>query len=424
MMESPNAYGPISREFYKLTGNIEREFVRIPALLAIESALRGSIKDPEARYQVAASQMFRSMAGTTRSNTPLFYHKAGPFGSMLRTMKSYSTNWHGQFAEHFLEASRAGFDMAHLKPLASFIGTAALLGGVNGLIGVQEADGVITLLNALTNSNIRTPQEWIMTGGNSQAARDAGGTNLGPDLTGLWDAHPNVRDVATHGAASLAVGRDISTQVSPPSIESLVTVVPAKLPIGMAGPIIEYLVAAVQGQLTDSIRMKAYEGITLNNPHAKALIEEYFQKPGQPVPRPYLNMGGNFYRTPSEYSDAEITGAMGLDEKKADLLLNFFKRNEARLEKDRANTQKSMVDDILNDEGVSDDKMQKYIESGGDPKSLTESLKNAVVQRNVPQLQAQMLHKGKAGMPFVAKMEHLQPYISQDPALRELSRMK
>src|SRR5439155_1217546 len=120
------------------------------------------------------------------------------------------------------------------------------------------------------------------------------------------------------------------------------------------------------------------------NPHARALIEQYYQKPGQPVPQPYANMRGNFYRDqpgkPQEqsYAEATLTGTRTLGEAQANLLFNFWKRHQAREEKDRTNTLNSMVDDILNHSGstVIQPKIKKYVEQGGNPANLKKDLED------------------------------------------------
>jgi hypothetical protein len=184
-----------------------------------------------------------------------------------------------------------------------------------------------------------------------------------------------------------------------------------------------YLTNVIQGTLTDSIRMKTYEGLTLNNPHARGLIEQHFQQPGNPVPRPYLNMKGNFYRdqpgqpSSQSYPEAQLTGTLKLDEKQADMLYSFFKRHEMRVQKERAAIQNSMVDDLLGgDKEGFKSKVKRYIDQGGDPKNLGRDLKDTMVQRKVPAMQGELLQGGgKGSLPFAKKLQDMKPYLQNNP---------
>lgn len=421
MLEAPGAYDPYSKRFYQYTGNLEREVVRIPSLLAIEDFLRPYIKDPQQRYEVASGQMFRAMAGTTRSNSPLVYHSLGPFGSMMRTLKSYSTNWHGQMAEYMGNAAKSGMDMSSMKVLGVFAGTNALYAGILGVLGVAEATALITLYNALTNSNVRTPQEWFATNGNTEAARAAGGVNIGPDLTDFFANHPTMKNVAIHGFASSLFGRDMTAQVAPPDLTQLLSIVPAKVPLDIAGPLVEYSIATAQDQMTDQNRMRLWQGLTLNNPHARGIIERMFQQPGQPVPRAHMNMSGNFYRDQEgfqgsqSYTSAIAGGMMTLPEKQVDLLYHFFKMNESRLEKDRAATLNSMTDDILSGGEIKPEKIEKYVQQFGDPKNLKKDIADTLVKRNMTGLQYETVKGSKhGGLGYAGKAVHMQPYL-QNP---------
>lgn len=372
-----------TRVFLRASGAIEREFVRTPAFLAFEHALRDTITDPEKRYEAAAEKMAYSMSMTNRSNSPLVWEKLGIVGQGMRQLKSYSTNIWGQFT-YF--AKQAGVDHNY-KPLGTFLATEALIGGVKGIIGIAEATALITAWNYMTSSNVRTPEEWMLTEGKP--------------------------DAATYGLGSTVLGRDISNQVGNPSGFNYFDPIPFKFAFDIGKQNLEYAVAAGQGQLTDAIRLKTWLANTPTVLHE--WLKNWWTKDGQPTPNPNINMQGTYFRDKQQTVLSTLSSARSVEETRADALQRFFKQHEQRLTTNRGQLQNSMVDDVLNGKGVDPSKIQEYMFQGGDVKNLSEDLKNTIIQRHRSAIFNDIINKSRS--PSQAqKLRDVQPYLQNQPS--------
>jgi hypothetical protein len=389
LMDDYNAAYP-TRLFLKTSGTIEREMVRTPAFLMFEHALRDTISDPEKRYEAAAEKMAFSMSMTNRSNSPLIWEKLGIVGQGMRQLKSYSTNIFGQFAYLIQNAA----ERKQFKPLATFLGTEALMGGVKGLVLVPEATAAILAYNALTSSNVQTPEEWMLTSPTVDKV-------LGHSKT-----------AATYGLASTLSGRDISNQVGNPSGFNYFDPIPFRFALQIAEPNIKYAVALAQNQLTDDIRLQTWLANTPTALHEA--IRNWFTKDGQMVPNPGMNMKGSYQRTPEQKVISSVSGTKAIEETQADALQRFFKRHEQRLTQNRSNTLNSMVDDIFNGNGVDPDKIMSYMSQGGAPSSLSSDLKTTMMQRHRMDIYNSIINKSKSPQQAQRLMD-VQPYLQNIP---------
>lgn len=382
-----------TRVFLRTSGAIEREMVRTPAFLMFEHALRDSISDPEKRYEAAAEKMAYSMSMTNKSNSPLLWEKLGIIGQGMRQLKSYSTNIWGQFAYFMNEAGTKG----NYKPLGTFLATEALVGGVKGIIGVAEATAAINAFNYLTSSNVQTPEEWMLTS---------------PKVDSVLGRNPKLKDAATYGLASATVGRDISNQVGNPSGFSYLDPIPFKFAWQIAEQNIKYNIAASQGQLTDDIRMQTWLANTPTALHE--WVRNWFTNPGQPVPKPGMNMQGTYYRDEQQKVLSSVSGTKSVEETRADALQRFFKQHEQHITTNRGQLQNSMVDDALGGKGIDPSKIQEYMMQGGDVKNLAGDLKNTIIERHRSAIFNQIISKSKS--PSQAqKLRDVGPYLQNQP---------
>ena len=73
-------------------------------------------------------------------------------------MKQYSHNTWGQFLEYVQGAK----NHQEFAPLATYLSTQALVGGVRGIVGLAEASVAISLINDWFNQDIPTPEQLII----------------------------------------------------------------------------------------------------------------------------------------------------------------------------------------------------------------------------------------------------------------------
>lgn len=382
-----------TRVFLRTSGAIERELVRTPAFLMFEHALRDTISDPEKRYEAAAEKMAYSMSMTNKSNSPLIWEKLGIIGQGMRQLKSYSTNIWGQFAYFMNEAGTKG----NYKPLGTFLATEALVSGVKGIIGIAEATAAINAFNYLTSSNVQTPEEWMLTS---------------PKVDSVLGRNPKLKDAATYGLAAAIAGRDISNQVGNPSGFSYFDPIPFKFAWQIAEANVKYNIAAAQGQLTDDIRMQTWLANTPTALHE--WVRNWFTNPGQPVPKPGMNMQGTYYRDEQAKVLSSVSGTKSVEETRADALQRFFKQHEQHITTNRGQLQNSMVDDALGGKGIDPSKIQEYIMQGGDVKNLAGDLKDTIIQRHRSAIFNQIISKSKS--PSQAqKLRDVGPYLQNQP---------
>lgn len=384
MLDSNSDAGTMKRLFMKTSGTIEREIVRTPVFLAFESMLRDTVKNPEARYEQAAELMSRTMAMTSKANSPLLWDKLGIIGQGMKSLKSYSTNIWGQFAEYL--GTAAGPDK-RFQPLGTFLGTQVLVGGITGVIGVAEATALINLYNYWTNSTVETPTEYFLKKGYS--------------------------DKLTYGMASTVTGRDINAQVGNPSGFNYFDPIPFKFGYDIVKANVEYAKDFLQNQLTDATRLKTWLANT--PPQFHEVVRNMFAKQGQPIPNASLNMQGTYYRNEEQKFMSNVTGTRSIEEKKADDLQRFFKQHEQHIMSNRAETQNSMVDDILGGKNVDPSKIVNYLQQGGNPKGLTTDLKNTMIERNRISIYNQALSKARTPQE-AQKLRDLPPYLNNLPS--------
>jgi hypothetical protein len=218
---------------------------------------------------------------------------------------------------------------------------------------------------------------------------------------------------------STALSRDISNQVGNPSGFNYLDPIPFKLAATVVTQNVEYAVAAAQDQLTDDIRMKTWLANT--PPALHELVRNRFTKPGQPVPTPGMDMKGRYFREfgkdvfgKAGIDVAAATGTRSVEESKADDLQRFFKQHEQRLTANKGNIANSMVDDILNGQSIGANKIQDYVQSGGDVHNLANDLKQSIINRSRLDIYNQILNKSKSTSHAKA-LQEVQPYLNNLP---------
>ncbi len=344
-------------------GLVEREAVRIPAFLAFEHGLRDTIKDPVARYTRAAEMMDYYMVHYDAESTPRIYNKAGVVGDLARPMKQYSHNAFGQFAEYSQQAKQGD-----IRPLATFMGTQALVGGIRGTILMAEAGVLVTLYNLVSGSNIPTPDEWLVSSGMS--------------------------DSLVYGGMSNLTGQDISRSVGAPDMPSMFS-----LPVVdfVGKPLLAYMKYfqhKLTGVDTEADAMAAMKAIA---PQAmQAWVDELFATGNItvggaefPVPIPSDKMRHNYVRDSNEQFVDKWFGGKSIDESKANALARYAKQDLMNLANKKMGVLNAMADRVINGQDLSEELVQKYVEQGGDIRSLNQNLKAAIKANELDYFQRQ-----------------------------------
>ena len=145
-------------------------------------------------------------------------------------------------------------------------------------------------------------------------------------------------------------------------------------------------------------------------------VRNWFTNPGQPVPKPGMNMQGTYYRekVPMNMDVAAASGTRSVEETRADALQRYFKQHEQHIATNRGQLQNSMVDDALGGKGVDFAKIQEYMFQGGDVHNLAGDLKNSIIERHRSAIFNQIINKSRSPSQ-VQKLRDVGPYLQSQP---------
>ena len=350
-------------------GKVEQKFVRVPVFHMFEKALREEVPDKMQRFQMAGSLVDNYMVHYDRESSPLMYDKMGSVvGESTRGLKTYAHNTWGQFFEYIGTAK----DQGRVAPLAAYMGTQALVGGLRGVFLVAEATAVITILNTLFDLDIPTPEQVML-------------------KTGL-------NDMLVFGGASTFLGRDISASVSAPSAPQFVNFVPIEFGVNAVKESWNYLHKKLAGIETDQDAMRAMLAVTPKAAHG--WIESLYSEQGENIPNPKNKMKGNF-PTPQagtlDYFERFGLGMKSLDEAKKNMIVRNAKQLWARDLHQKLDTVDAIVDRVENNENIPQYLIERYIKEGGNVKNLLPTIKGRMVDRQLDE--EQRLLRGKTLTP-------------------------
>lgn len=380
---------PGSQALRKATGAtlglVERECVRIPAFLAFEHGLRDVLKDPEARYERAAELMDYYMVHYDAESTPRIYNKLGAVGDVAKPMKQYSHNAWGQFFEYAGDAKKG-----EIAPLAAFMGTQTLLAGLRGTVLLAEAGVAITVANLILEQSgidfhMQTPDEFFVTGGIGKMLEKAGVS---------LDTATKTGDFLTYGGMSTLSGQDLSRSIGAPDMPGMFSLPVAQF---VGKPMMSYLkywMHKMGGVDTEADAMQAMKDLS---PQAgQAWVDELFATGTLstggvefPVPIPSDKMRHNYVRSANEQLLNKWFGGKSIDESKANALARYAKQDLMNLANKKMGVLNAMADRVVNGQDLSEDLVQKYVEQGGDIKSLNQNLKAAIKANELDYFQRQ-----------------------------------
>lgn len=368
---------------------LEHHLVRSNAFSMFEYQLRDVVKEPEARYKMAAEYMSHYMVEYNKGSSPMIYNKMGPVGAMARPLKQYAHNTYGQFIEYLLTAK----DQKRMAPLATFLGSQVAVGGLKGTMLVAEATAIITLLNAVFNSDIPTPEELLL--------------------------ESKLPDAAIFGGASTALGYDISGSVAAPSMPNMFS-----LPVvdfvkkageGMVG--LQFLYKLTNGTATDADKLKAALALT---PNAMAgFWEELYSQPDGPVPNPNRGMRGDHVRTPHERDMARYLSIKSMDEARDNMVARVARNILARDLKQKTGALNVITDYVINNKDIPPELIERYTEEGGNPAHLARAVRERIIERQLPYEENAM--RGGMTLDKVHRLEAIKKLLDDETDIPETS---
>ena len=340
---------------------IEKRVVRIPTFLAFEYALRDVFPNKIERYEAAAQQLYY-VVNYSRESSPLVYAKNGLLGEAARPMKQYSHNYFGQFLEYWQGMK----DYKEYSPLAMFYGNQVLMVGLRGALGFAEATAIITLINNALGSDIMTPEQYLLKSGAS--------------------------DSMVFGGPSTMLGYDISSSMNSPTIPQMFSFFPVEVGAQAAKNVLDYLYKLSVGRATEKDQMEAALSVT---PAAMAgWIQNYYTKPGQPVPHPGMDMKGTHVRTETEKSMATLWSLKSTSEARHDAEARVFKQLFAMDVAQKMDVLSIMADRVATKQKLEPWMIHRYMAEGGDMSQLTQAIQKRMLQRMVPYNQSQLMGPG------------------------------
>ena len=336
----------------------EKYVVRMPTFLAFEHLLRKDFPDDIQRFQIAADHLYY-VVNYGPESSPLIYSKLGLAGEAARPMKQFAHNYFGQFLEYV----QGAVNKKEFSPLAMFMAQQISVAGLRGLIGLAEYTAIITLINNLFETDYPTPESWLLKSGQS--------------------------DLMVFGLPSTLTGLDFSSSVNAPNIPQMFSLFPIAVGGEALAKTFTYFLHLAKGQATQRDEMAALLAISPNAMHG--WIEEYYSKPGQPVPKPGLNMQGTYIRTEEEKIKAWLQTPKGLPEARKDMEMRVLKQLWQRDALQKLQAIDVIADRMLAKQPVDAALYQQYLKEGGNPDTLMETVKQRLISRSLPFNQRQFI---------------------------------
>ena len=243
-------------------GAIEKSVVRTPTSLMFHNILKEMkydqiAKDKNEVYRLTKELTDHYMVTNKWYEKPQAFGRSGLVGQMLSPLQSFSTTWIGMMKEFTQLAATGALEGSFAKttPLLYFMAFNALTAGMLGLVGVREADNLITLANNMSGSTIPTMTEVI-----------------------LKEAPAN--RMLRFGVLSDMLGVNVGASLNAPSVGNLGA--PGVELLANIANVAHKSVKSLSGKATDVEKREAWKGITPRT-YFHGAIEEHFTPPGQPT---------------------------------------------------------------------------------------------------------------------------------------------
>lgn len=332
-------------------GKLEQEAVRTPTFMMYDNLLKDTIKDKQTRWNMAGELTDAYMVNYTRSERPLMYAKGGLVGEAAAPLKQFTHAYYGQAFE-YLQGLKRDKDF---KTMTAFLGVQLMNSGLKGLLLAAEYNILAMALNNMAGTNLPTMEEMLIT-------HDFG-------------------DWATFGGVSAITGVDLSSALSAPSLEGLLSFPGVGFGQNLVEGVGGLASAAMKGTATDEHAMRALQAVTPNIAHGS--IEQAFTKEGMGPPN--VNNGMKPDLPPRDAWDkfARVgLGGRSTNEAREMIRMREFKRDESSYKKKMGEITDKMVYEIERG-GNLDSVVNKYIEKGGTGEGLDQILVKKMIDRNM-----------------------------------------
>lgn len=379
-------------------GKVDSQITRIPSFFFYDTILKEAIPNKEARWQQAGLLTQEIMVNYSPSNSPMVFPRLGPVvGPAVRPFTQFFLSYFGQMLMYMGEMKGkpgAKATMAAMAPLITFVAAQAIMGGVNGMIGVKDSNTIIESINAMFGLNIPTMDKML--------------------------AQTDISNTILYGPVSTVTGLNLSGTVSAPSLINPPAVPGISLTADIGKNLLNFGSKAAKGELNDADKMLM--ALAISPRITDAAVTDYFRKEGRGEPNPYQNMepdigpetpGAMFGLVqpdnPLQLSDkaARYMGSRTPKQAREKLKIRELKKADLKQKEKRSEFVRLMIDRLDNDKDV-DDILPKYMEQNGNMKTLKTELVQGLKERNMIFIQ-RFVGKSK-GLNKAQKLQKLEEF--------------
>jgi hypothetical protein len=392
----------------KIIGKADSQLARVPSFLFYDALLKKDIPSKAERWHQAGMLANEIMVNYSPSNVPLIFGRLGEnIGPMARPFTQFPLSYFGQLLTYMGDVK----SKQSVAPLATFLVTQAILGGLVGFVGIPDANKIIDQINKMFGYTIPTMEEII--------------------------AKSDVSNTIIYGPVSSITGLNISGTTSAPGLLNPPAFPGMNFGADLASNAFNLVNKGMKGEITEADKMIAAQE-TLPKVFGGA-IKDYFTKPGQGIPNPYNNMepdlppeepgalGGlvnkENWAQVSEKT-ARYMGSMTPDEARARTRVRASKKQDKMFSEKRGNYIKTMVDRIANGKDI-EDILPKYMKYDGTPDTLVQELTSGLKDRNRTYAQRYLgTMKGLSGAQRAQRLKDFNLLIESQSLEEQLETLK
>ena len=327
-----------------LLGVWEQEVVRTPMIIAFNEVLKDVIKNPEERYAAAGAFAESTMVNYSRTQQPKGWARMGFLGDNMKPMKQFALASIGQLSDY----TNTAIKERSPTPLLVFLGVSWALAGIKGMAPMPIANSAINSLNSMLSEDHQVPsvEEMLMKSGMS--------------------------DMFIFGPTSKYSGQNLTGSLAFPDPGQLASFPGFSYAGGALAEGANLGMKALEGNATEMDKMRA--ALAAAPAQAREAIKERFTRPGEGVPNPKTGQSDVNPRTEGESLLARITAAEPYREGVEKASMRGFKAETRRQEAQKKVIKEKIINDFVMNGELNEDKIQEFIDEGGDPKNISSSI--------------------------------------------------
>lgn len=327
-----------------LLGVWEQEVVRTPMIIAFNEVLKDVIKNPEERYAAAGAFAESTMVNYSRTQQPKGWARMGFLGDNMKPMKQFALASIGQLSDY----TNTAIKERSPTPLLVFLGVSWALAGIKGMAPMPIANSAINSLNSMLSEDHQVPsvEEMLMKSGMS--------------------------DMFIFGPTSKYSGQNLTGSLAFPDPGQLASFPGFSYAGGALAEGANLGMKALEGNATEMDKMRA--ALATAPAQAREAIKERFTRPGEGVPNPKTGQSDVNPRTEGESLLARITAAEPYREGVEKASMRGFKAETRRQEAQKKVLKEKIINDFVMNGELNEDKIQEFIDEGGDPKNISSSI--------------------------------------------------